>query len=263
MISKYLENHYRIDKLSSSYLIVTDDIQSALVELEGFLQNKFLVDQVKINNSADYLCVKRSDNKTKNITVDQVRGLQNFLNKTSVISGKKFAVIYEADTMNLNAANSCLKMLEEPTKSTYIFLITENLGNILPTIRSRCVKLNHSYNLDKDKTISSEFIIPILITTPIKDKLEFIKKFAEKDRKLWFDFSQSMLVILAHFIRASVDNSINLPDYELKLFQQFKTRSPLYIQTKYREVKEMVDNTNIYDLDLRSNVVLLIDKMRY
>ena len=40
--------------------------------------------------------------------------------------------------MNINTVNSCLKLLEDTSKDTYIFLITTNIAAILPTIRSRC-----------------------------------------------------------------------------------------------------------------------------
>ena len=40
--------------------------------------------------------------------------------------------------MNENAANALLKSLEEPPRNAVIFLISHNMGRLLPTIRSRC-----------------------------------------------------------------------------------------------------------------------------
>ena len=262
MIEKFLENHNQIGRLHSSYLINTDDAARALSEVESFLR-KNLLNNADIEKSADYLCIKRRDSKAKNITVDQIRALQNFLYKTSVITGQKVVVIYAADEMNLNSSNSCLKILEEPSINTHIFLITENATSIISTIRSRCAKINCFYRLSEKKIINPEFIKPILKSTSLKDKLDFIKKFASKDRDFWTDFSESIEELVAQFSKSTVGIDVNLSGYELDLFNQLKDRTPLYVQRKYEDIKEIIDNTNNYDLDLRSSVVLLIEKTRY
>lgn len=262
MIEKYLEEHKQIGRLHFSYLINTDDAASALSELESFVK-KNLLNSVEIKKSPDYLCIRRNDNKTKNIVVDQIRTLQNFLNKTSVISGQKIGVIYGADEMNINSSNSCLKLLEEPPANTHMFLITENAASIIPTIRSRCAKINYFYHANKQKIIDTEFIKPVLKSSNTKERLDFIKKFAAKDRDFWTNFSESMEELITKLATKSVGADINLSAYESELFNQLKSRSPLYIQGKYQAIKEIIDNTNNYDLDLRTSVVLLLDKMRY
>lgn len=262
MIEKYLYDYHKINRLHSSYLINTDDAERALSEVELFLR-KNLLDNSDIKNSVDYLCIRKQDRKAKNIAVDQIRDLQNFLSKTSVITGQKVGVIYSADEMNLNSSNSCLKLLEEPSANTHLFLITENAASIIPTIRSRCAKINHFYHLGEQKIIDAEFIKPILKSTNIKERLDFIKKFATKDRDFWSDFSESIEELLTRLVKKSIGDDIVLSGYELDLYNQLKSRSPSYLQRKYNDIKEIIDNTNNYDLDLRSSVVLLLDKMRY
>tara|TARA_X000000368_G_scaffold45242_1_gene32507 strand:- start:62 stop:718 length:657 start_codon:yes stop_codon:yes gene_type:complete len=61
----------------------------------------------------------------------------------------KFIIIDSADDMNLNASNALLKILEEPKKNTYFLLISHHPSILLPTIKSRCFKVNltnHNYN---------------------------------------------------------------------------------------------------------------------
>jgi DNA polymerase-3 subunit delta' len=50
-------------------------------------------------------------------------------------------VIIHADAMNMNAANSLLKSLEEPADNSYILLFTTQPSQLMPTIRSRCQQL--------------------------------------------------------------------------------------------------------------------------
>ncbi len=96
---------------------------------------------------------KEIDSKTgkikTNITIDQIRRLKTFLNSTSIIqNSSKIAIIDSADYLNISSANSMLKILEEPKENTYIFLISNQISLLLPTIRSRCLKIKfNTHNL--------------------------------------------------------------------------------------------------------------------
>jgi DNA polymerase-3 subunit delta' len=109
---------------------------------------------------ADFLCIQRSiDEKTgkkrREITVDEVRGVNSFFSKTPAEGGWRVIVIDSADEMNLNAANAVLKVLEEPPKQALLLLISNNPAKLLPTIRSRCRRL-HLHSLPSN-TISDFF----------------------------------------------------------------------------------------------------------
>jgi DNA polymerase-3 subunit delta' len=188
--------------------------------------------------------------------------MQKFLYKTSVITGKKVAVIYAADQMNINAANSCLKILEDTPPNTYIFLITNNAASVIPTIRSRCVKINYHYIASPDQEIDARFLKPLNKKTDIIEKLEFIGEFAYKDRDLWREFSVSMEELMAKFCKKIAGLDIDLTESELAIFDQFKSKSQHYLQIKYDKIKKIIDDTNLFDLDLRSSSLLLIDKFK-
>src|SRR5690606_19005868 len=53
-------------------------------------------------------------------------------------AGRRIAIIDDAQTMNVEAANALLKTLEEPPPGSILFLLTPSVDAILPTIRSRC-----------------------------------------------------------------------------------------------------------------------------
>jgi len=72
------------------------------------------------------------------ITINQIRGLTEFISLTSHQNGRRVVVIAPAEQLNLNAANGLLKMLEEPPGETSFLLVTSQLSRILPTVRSRC-----------------------------------------------------------------------------------------------------------------------------
>ena len=96
---------------------------------------------------------KEIDSKTgkikSNITIEQIRRLKTFLNSTTTIqNSSKIVIVDSADYLNISSANSMLKILEEPKDNTYIFLISNQISLLLPTIRSRCLKIKfNTHNL--------------------------------------------------------------------------------------------------------------------
>ncbi len=96
---------------------------------------------------------KEIDSKTgkikSNITIEQIRRLKTFLNSTTTIqNSSKIVIVDSADYLNISSANSMLKILEEPKENTYIFLISNQISLLLPTIRSRCLKIKlNAHNL--------------------------------------------------------------------------------------------------------------------
>lgn len=87
--------------------------------------------------------VDAKKNKRKSVIgVDDVRTVRNFLAKTPAEGGWRVVLIDAADEMNINAANAVLKILEEPPSRSLILLIAHHPDRLLPTIRSRCRRLD-------------------------------------------------------------------------------------------------------------------------
>jgi DNA polymerase-3 subunit delta' len=75
------------------------------------------------------------------IKVDQIRELSERLSKRPQIAQVQVAVIEPAERMNVAAANALLKTLEEPAGDTFLILVSDRLGRLPATIRSRCQRL--------------------------------------------------------------------------------------------------------------------------
>lgn len=86
------------------------------------------------------------DPKTKrfaaSLPVDEVRRLKSFLGLTGGEGQWRVVIVDTADDLNPNAANALLKSLEEPPQRALFLLVTSEPGRLLPTIRSRCRKLD-------------------------------------------------------------------------------------------------------------------------
>ena len=75
---------------------------------------------------------------SRQIKIEQVRGLTDWVNQTAQMSALKIAVLSPAHAMNRNSANALLKAMEEPPANTHLILVSDDPATLLPTIRSRC-----------------------------------------------------------------------------------------------------------------------------
>lgn len=78
------------------------------------------------------------------IKVEQIRFLRNEAYVSPMMADSRVFIIEAADTMNQNAQNALLKVLEEPPANVYFILLARNLQSLLPTVLSRCVCFNLS-----------------------------------------------------------------------------------------------------------------------
>ncbi len=96
----------------------------------------------------DMLVIERPMDERKGeqksaVDVDSARKVAPFLRmKASGDNGWRVVIVDDADTMNRNAQNALLKILEEPPPRALLILIVHRAGAMIPTIRSRCRVIN-------------------------------------------------------------------------------------------------------------------------
>jgi DNA polymerase-3 subunit delta' len=104
------------------------------------------------------------DSKTE-IGIDDIRGLQRLANLPPYEGKCKVFIIEDADYLSTEAANSLLKILEEPPPRVVWLLLAAEEEHLLPTIISRCQRLElkpmpseriqevlvNSYNVDANE----------------------------------------------------------------------------------------------------------------
>ena len=76
------------------------------------------------------------------IKVDQMRDMAEKANFRPFDGRRRVYILDDADRLNANAANSILKVLEEPPVTTQLILVTAKPYSLLETIRSRCQMLS-------------------------------------------------------------------------------------------------------------------------
>ena len=78
----------------------------------------------------------------KEISIQQVREFERELNYRSFTGKRKIIIVDPATLMNLASQNALLKTLEEPPQDSLIILIASSAGGLLPTVRSRCLRIS-------------------------------------------------------------------------------------------------------------------------
>jgi len=106
----------------------------------------------------------------------------------------KVFLIHQAESLTENCQNALLKTLEEPLPATYIFLLCEEIGSLLPTILSRCCLLRFSL-------LSKELIIQYL------DQKQGV---AKADVKSIAAFSQGSLAKALQLVEKREDKATHL-----------------------------------------------------
>lgn len=92
-------------------------------------------------NHPDIIMVNHE--KPGTITIDEVR--DQVIHDVAIkpyCSQHKIYIIPDAEMMTVQAQNAILKTIEEPPEYAVIMLLTSNIDSLLPTIRSRCVRLD-------------------------------------------------------------------------------------------------------------------------
>ncbi|MFL6659350.1 MAG: DNA polymerase III subunit delta' [Massilia sp.] len=83
---------------------------------------------------------KSTKTPSKDIKIEQIRALADFMNISTHRQGLRVVVLYPAEALNTPASNALLKTLEEPPPGTVFLLASNSLDRLLPTILSRCRK---------------------------------------------------------------------------------------------------------------------------
>ena len=71
------------------------------------------------------------------IRTERIRELVSQFSQSGIENQRQVFIIEQAEKMHVNAANSLLKVIEEPQSEIYIFFLTNDEDQVLPTIRSR------------------------------------------------------------------------------------------------------------------------------
>lgn len=150
---EFLQKEINEKKISHAFLVETNNCEQLLNEIANILkENKIITTQSLENNIS--VNIIRPDNNL--IDKTKILDLQKFIMTKSVVNEYKIYFIINAELMNLSSFNKLLKVLEEPSENVIGFLITENINQIISTIKSRCKRFRIDYNIYPKQEVDDE-----------------------------------------------------------------------------------------------------------
>lgn len=260
-LEKYFFERDRINKISHAFLLYNSTYTDVHSELSLIISKYILKNDISLN-CEDVIVISPENDK---IVKEQILNLQAKLKTKSLYNEGRVYIIDCAEKMNDYAANSLLKFLEEPEEGIFAFLITSNIENVLPTIKSRCQLIKVHDN--------SKFDINIFDEEFIKNVISFAKSITES--------KMSTIAHLQNFISKKPDKCdiiklleilqyfyYDILSYKIKgecsCFNKFKD-DVIYLSNMI-SVKSLVNklivlNTSSSNLKYNLNINLFLDKL--
>lgn len=194
---KYFINAVENGNLSHAYLFSgPEGIGKKVFAYDVFR----LINQREPENDPDFklLTPRLEDDETK-IYIEDIRKLKSYLSLKPYFGPYKFVVINDADRLVAEASNAMLKLLEEPSPFTIIILISSKPKFILPTVLSRCEKVqflpSREKEVDKETAKAIDEFMKIS-KEGLCERMQYAEKlFAGKDY-------QNLIIGLIHTLRA-------------------------------------------------------------
>ena len=142
---KELRHLLELDAKKAQSLLLEGCVGIGKKSIAKMLAAKILGSEALSEAHPDFFLLEKSvDKKTgkekAEINVEDARKLGKFLSLTPAQSEFRVAILDSADRLNNAAANSILKIVEEPPRNAVIILLAHE-GRVLPTIRSRCQRI--------------------------------------------------------------------------------------------------------------------------
>ncbi len=173
----------------------------------------------RINKAADtdihpdiFTVDPSSSESGESIPIEQIRNAKNFLSLSAYSGPYKFVIINDAEKMTAESQNAFLKILEEPSDSSIIILVSAYPDELLPTITSRCQEIKFSNHSIKD-------IKKILLEEDItEERAEFLGEFVNGRlglalkivRENLYDKVKKHLSELADLKKASLNDKLKI-----------------------------------------------------
>ena len=110
-------------------------------DFRELLPESLTEDEPETKEDAPADAESKEKKKSREIKVEQIRDIGGFMTLSTHRDGFRVLLVHPAEALNANAANALLKTLEEPPARTVILLVTDRIGRLLATIKSRCQRL--------------------------------------------------------------------------------------------------------------------------
>lgn len=233
------------------------------------------------NCSKCNICVRINDNSYTELKVikpnngiikkEEIINIRNEFQTSSIEGRNQVYIIDEVEKLNVSAANSILKFLEEPDSNTVAIFTTTNIGSVISTIVSRCQIIN----INDRNYEGLDYVISAcnFLEEDIDNVVEFFDSI-EKDASYALCNINNLVLekynnkeLIKNFMNVLILIYSDILNYNY--FGEFKYFKK-YITLKNHVKNQNIENTikkisflleNIEKLDYNMNVLLFVDNL--
>ena len=152
--------------LINHFLFSIFDSENYDVQNNRLLRSSKFLNQFQNNIFSNTLFINGAD--FKSVKVDDIRNLKSKIFQSSMLEKDRFIILDDVELFNLNSLNSLLKVIEEPSKRNYFFLINNKSRPLLETIKSRSLDVKIILNENKRLEIIDNLIKIFDLETSLK-----------------------------------------------------------------------------------------------
>ena len=206
-----------------------------------------------LSNVCENFIYVRNENLEK-AKIQDIRNIKKKFNTSSLNNMPRFTILDDVELLNVNAANSLLKLIEEPSDNNYFILINNKKKKIIETIRSRALETKIFLN----KKIQNEIFDHLLKEHDITD--HFIHKYT------YLTTPGRLIEYSVSLENLNIDLETSLYDATLILLDNFKkTKNDIYLdfinfflEIKFSEKISFKDTQSINTINSKINLMKLI-----
>ncbi len=205
----------------------------------------------------------------QSISINQVKDMINYLNKTNYEKNIKFILIDNAEYLNLHSVNALLKIIEEHNLNTFVIIIHNSSIKLVETLKSRCIEFKIFFsNQERQKILENlltynDLKININLLEKIKsfyDSPGIILNLVKLINEAAIDVSDPNLInvisnLMKYNLRNKNNTNLNLLQntIELFFFQELKkTNNKSKISLNYSKVLESLNSFKKYNIDMNN-----------
>lgn len=270
IIYKILKNQIQKENNSHAYLFETNGYYDSQKFIEAFVKsllcpNKYLnkekcqnCHQCAVIESGNFPEIKIINPDGMWIKKEQLQELQKEFNEKAIVGNKRVYIINEAEKLNKSAANSILKFLEEPEENIIAILVTENMYEVLETIRSRCQILRLKEKKRIETSENKIDLIASILNVEEKEIIEVVINFINYYEHHHLDTLLHINKIWNEYIKTKEDMIVAF-DIIIMYYRdilKYKITSKLELFEENDTVKEISEKNKIEDICKKINILV-------
>ncbi len=228
--------------------------------------------QFKNNSFSNIIYIHGSD--FKSIKIDDIRNLKSEIFKSTILDKERFIIFDDIELFNTHSLNALLKIIEEPSKKNYFFLVNNNSKPLLETIKSRAIEIKLFLNDKKRLQIIDQLVDLFnirIILDPQKTKLSpgnFIKYnyvCDEHNLELTNDLMNNLSILLKLYKSEKDTLFINIAFFIVEYYFKDVRNKNILNNDRIFEIKKFIfehlNNFLIYNINQNSLINAINNKL--